>query len=115
MAQGNHSKALGKAKKKASGGAKKRKTVNAKKHSKKKGSVAIENNAGIVAATKAINRKNERIIAAKATNSGTRFCLNDIKTKGKQESQRLAALRDKKQSSTSSVSARLKEQIKKLK
>jgi hypothetical protein len=115
MAQGL-GKALGKAKKKASGGAKKRKVVNAKKHSKRKGSAAIENNKGIIAATKAINRKNERIIAAKATNAGTRFCLTDISTKGKQESQRQTAIRDKKQSKNStSVSDRLKDQIKKLK
>ena len=113
MAQGNK---LGKSKKKVSGGAKKRQAVKAKKHGTKKGTAAIENNKGIVAATKAINRKNERIIAAKATNAGTRFFLNDIKSKGKQESQRQTAIRDKKQTkSSTSMSDRLKQQIKKLK
>lgn len=77
MAQGNHK--LGKAKR--SGGSQKRKTVKSVKK-KRKGSAAIENNRGIVATTKAINSKNERIVAAKACNAGTNFFLKDISDKG---------------------------------
>lgn len=86
MAQGNHK--LGKAggrggapKRAKSAGAKKRQTTKSKKMTRK-GSAAIERNQGIVAATKAINRKNERIIAAKACTAGTNFYLKDIAEKG---------------------------------
>ena len=115
MVQGSHTK-LGKAKKKASGGAKRRRASNAKRHVSRKGTAVIENNKGVVATTKAIIRKNERLIAAKATNAGDRFYLNDISEKGRQESRRQDAIRDKKQRKQSaSVSTRLKDQIKKLK
>jgi hypothetical protein len=90
MVQGGHGK-LGKAKsttiKKASKGAQRRKTVKAAKSTRKGGSggsTVVENNPGIVAATKAINRKNERIIAAKACTGGTRFFLKDIAEKGEE-------------------------------
>lgn len=42
----------------------------------------MEHNKGIIAATKAINKKNERIIAAKACVGGTHFFLKDIVEKG---------------------------------
>ena len=77
MAQGNHK--LGKAKR--SGGSQKRKTVKSVKK-KRKGSTTIETNRSIVATTKAINSKNERIVAAKACNAGTNFFLKDISDKG---------------------------------
>mmetsp|Transcript_4521 Transcript_4521/g.7047 ORF Transcript_4521/g.7047 Transcript_4521/m.7047 type:complete len:121 (-) Transcript_4521:234-596(-) len=102
--------------KKKSGGAQKRKAIKATKYAKRKGSGKIENNKGIVAATKAINKKNERIIAAKACTAGTNFFLKDIAEKGKNESQRQTAVRDKKQQKQKSnnISDRLKDQIKKL-
>lgn len=78
MAQGSHN--LGKAKKSA--GSQKRKAVKTVKKTKK-GNTKAERNEGIVAATKAINRKNERLIAAKALNAGTMFSLTDIAEKGK--------------------------------
>ena len=78
MAQGNHK--LGKAKKSA--GAQKRKAVKAVKKKAKKGNPAVERNKSIIDTSKAINRKNERLIAAKASNAGTNFFLNDISTKG---------------------------------
>jgi hypothetical protein len=79
MAQGNHK--LGKAKK--SGGAQKRKVVKTVKKKQKGGSKLGENSSHTIAATKSINRKNERVIAAKALNGGTAFYLKDIAEKGK--------------------------------
>jgi hypothetical protein len=77
MAQGSHN--LGKTKK--SGGSQKRKGVKSVKKTRK-GNAAHERSDGIIATTKAINRKNERLIAAQAINNGTRFNLNDIAQKG---------------------------------
>lgn len=110
MAQGNHK--LGKAKK--SGGAQKRKAGNATKH-KRKGGSAIEKNKAKIATTKSINRKNERIVAAKALNGGTNFFLKDISERGKSESQRQLAARDKKQNKPTKLTDRLKQTISKLK
>ena len=78
MAQGNHK--LAKPKKVDSG--KQRKVVKVSKTTKK-GNAKVERNKGILAATKIINKKNERLIAAKALNAGTNFSLTDIATKGK--------------------------------
>ena len=77
MAQGNHKLS----KSKRSAGSQKRKTVKSVKK-KRKGATRIENNKSIVETTKAINRKNERIVAAKACNAGTNFFLKDISEKG---------------------------------
>ena len=77
MAQGNHK--LGKPKK--SPGAQKRKVFKTVKKTKK-GSSSVEKNKEILSTTKAINRKNERLVAAKALNSGTTFSLTDIAEKG---------------------------------
>ena len=79
MVQGSHK--LGKSRK--SGGSQKRKSVKTVKKTKK-GNAKVERNKAIIATTKAINRKNERIIAAKAMNAGTSFSLKDISTKGKE-------------------------------
>ena len=78
MAQGNHNK---KSAKQKSGGSIKRKQVKSIKK-KRKGSSNIEKNRHIIATTKAINSKNERIVAAKACNNGTQFFLKDITAKG---------------------------------
>ncbi len=70
---------------KKSGGAQRRKNVKVAKK-KNKGSSKVETkDKFIVAATKQINRKNERIIAAKATNAHTKFYLNDLTQKGELE------------------------------
>jgi hypothetical protein len=113
MAQGTLKK-LGNKKKAPSGGSQKKTAVKAKTN-KRKGGYKIEN--AHVATTKAINKKNERIIAAKATTAGSQFYLKDIATKGKNESQRQTAVRDKKQLSKTNqkISSRLKDQIQKLK
>lgn len=137
MAQGNHK--LGKAKKSA--GAEKRKTVKTVKKTKK-GNSSLERNKGVLAATKAINKKNERLIASKALNSGANFSLGDISEKGKflssypstevvilpqtfqrilysfagkHESKRQTADRDKKQNKPTKLSQRLQVRLNKLK
>jgi len=83
MAQGNHK--LSKPKKAAAAATtgKQRKAVKTSKMTKK-GNAKTERDKGILAATKIINRKNERIIAAKALNAGTNFSLTDIAEKGKE-------------------------------
>ena len=67
---------------KKSAGSQRRKNVRVAKK-KNKGSSKVETkDKAIVAATKQINRKNERIIAAKATNAHTKFYLSDLTQKG---------------------------------
>jgi hypothetical protein len=80
MAQGNGK--LGKSSRVKSVGSQRRLSGKTAKK-KAKGSSKIERqDSGIVNATKQINRKNERLIAAKATNAHTKFYLNDLSTKG---------------------------------
>lgn len=65
--------------------------------------------------TKAINKKNESLIAAKAVGVGTKFFLADIADSGKQELTKQTQERDKKQQNKSSrATNRLKEQLRKL-
>jgi hypothetical protein len=80
MAQGNHK--LGKSVKSA--GSQKHKSVKAGTR-KAKGGSFIERNKCIADASKAINKKNERMIAGKASNAGANFFLKDISTKGECE------------------------------
>lgn len=77
MAQGNHKLA----KSKKSAGAQKKKGGKAVKL-KRKGSAKIVDSRVDIATTKAINRKNERIVAAKALNGGANFSLKDIAERG---------------------------------
>jgi hypothetical protein len=86
MVQGGNNK-LGKAggsmkKSTKSAGATRRKAMKVVKNTRKGSSKVETNNVGIMAATKAINKKNERIIAAKACSGGTHFNLRDIAEKG---------------------------------
>mmetsp|Transcript_26285 Transcript_26285/g.73403 ORF Transcript_26285/g.73403 Transcript_26285/m.73403 type:complete len:120 (-) Transcript_26285:70-429(-) len=113
MAQGKHK--LSKAKK--SGGAQRRKTVKATKLKRKGGSGnCSERDKGIVAATKAINRKNERVIAGKAlaVNGDGAFRLSDLSTRGKKENERQLAQRSKKEHKANTLSDRLHKQLSKL-
>jgi hypothetical protein len=114
MAQGSTKLTKNGGKKSASGGAQRRKAVKAKTN-KRKGGYKIES--AHVTTTKAINKKNERIIAAKACTAGTQFFLKDIATKGRVESERQVSVRNKKQASKANqkASSRLKDQIQKLK
>lgn len=81
MAQGNGK--FGKTgSRKKSAGSQRRKTVKVAKKRNKGSSKVETKDKAIVAATKQINRKNERIIAAKATNAHTKFYLKDLTEKG---------------------------------
>ena len=118
MAQGSGK--LGKANKSA--GSRKRKVVRAKS-SLSKGRKNFNANKGRTnnaaarqekATTKAINRKNEALIAAKAVSVGTKFFLNDIKESGTKEVNRQSRNRSKKENKATKVSDRLKAQLRKL-
>lgn len=65
--------------------------------------------------SKEINRKNEKIVAAKAVASGQNFRLTDLAEKGKKEHKSQLKARDKKQDTSTKLTGRLKDQIKKLK
>ena len=81
MAQGNGKFGNAGGKKKSAGSLRRKNVKGAKKTNK--GSSMIERkDKGIVAATKQINRKNERLIAAKATSAHTKFYLKDLSDKG---------------------------------
>lgn len=115
MAQGTAAKL---AKKKKSAGAQKRKTVRKKTVAKgpreckqQRSSVAAHEKA---ATTKAINRKNEAAIAAKAVAVGTKFFLGDVSAKGEKEMQKQLREREKKQSKGGGAADRLKSQLRKL-
>lgn len=121
MAQGNGK--LGKAQK--SKGSQKRKVVR-KKTSLSKGRKSfqtkkhnLQNNIHIQAerdTTKAINRRNEIIVAAKAVSSGTRFFMKDVSEKGTKEMKKQLDERNKKQTKqkASKLSERLEDQLKKV-
>jgi len=113
MAQGGGKFGKTGSRKKSAGS--KRKNVSKVAKKKNKGSSKVETkDKFIVAATKQINRKNERIIAAKATNAHTKFYLKDLTEKGKNESQRQISTRNKKQGKATKLSERLQVQIDKL-
>lgn len=68
-----------------------------------------------IATTKAINRKNEAGVAAKAVAVGTQFFLTDIASTGKTEMNKKLKERNKRQGKTTSgASERLKVQLRKL-
>mmetsp|Transcript_12526 Transcript_12526/g.13736 ORF Transcript_12526/g.13736 Transcript_12526/m.13736 type:complete len:123 (-) Transcript_12526:311-679(-) len=110
MAQGS-GKLGGSGGKKKSAGSQRRKTVKIRKK-KGKGSSKVESkDKGIVAATKQINRKNERIIAAKAASAHTKFYLKDLSEKGNNENQRQISTRNKRQGKATKLSDRLQVSI----
>jgi hypothetical protein len=117
MAQG-----LGKLKK--TPGAQKRKTAahkkkkqatitKGRKHYNPKGRKA-EQQRPQVAISKAINRKNEALISAKAVSDGTKFALRDVSELGKTELQAQQKARTKKEDKATRLTDRLKDQLKKL-
>jgi hypothetical protein len=117
MAQGSSLKLN---KKRKSLGAMKKKGLRTKTVTKGRKEYQIKHINGAVveniSTTKAINRKNEMQVAAKAISVGTQFFMSDIKTKGQQEYRQQLQQRDKKQMKSSSVqqSQRVQEQIRKL-
>jgi hypothetical protein len=64
--------------------------------------------------TKAINRKNERLIAAKAVSVGTKFFMSDVSAKGENHVKKEAAQRNKRQLKSKTTS-RIEKQIQQLK
>mmetsp|Transcript_17182 Transcript_17182/g.37588 ORF Transcript_17182/g.37588 Transcript_17182/m.37588 type:complete len:116 (+) Transcript_17182:150-497(+) len=113
MAQGSGKLGKSGARKKSAGSQRRKINNGAKK--KNKGSSKVETrDKGIMEATKLINRKNERLIAAKAANAHTKFYLNDLSQKGKNESTRQVNVRNKKQGKPTKLTDRLKVQIDKL-
>ena len=110
---------LGKVNKvKKSAGSQKRK-VTRKAQSLAKGRMQFsakgnKHNAEEADTTKAINRKNEALIAAKAVSSGAKFFLGDVKDKGTKEMKKQLQERDKKQSKSTKISDRLKDQLRKV-
>jgi hypothetical protein len=65
--------------------------------------------------SKAINRKNEATVAARAVGAGGKFYLTDIKEAGQKEIQKKNEALRKKESKSSKMSERVQEQINKLK
>jgi hypothetical protein len=64
--------------------------------------------------TKAINRKNERLVAAKAVSVGTKFFMSDVAAKGENHVKKEAAQRNKRQLKSKTTS-RIEKQIQELK
>ena len=66
--------------------------------------------------TKAINRRNESVVAAKAVSCGARFFMKDVSEKGTQEMKKQLTERNKKQNKqkASKLSERLEDQLKKI-
>jgi len=95
--------------------AKKKAVAKGRKHAAARKS-AVVNSASRraeVETTKAINRRNESLIAAKAVSVGTKFFLGDIAEKGTKEVEKQVRDRNKKQEK-SKATDRLKEQLRKL-
>jgi hypothetical protein len=113
MAQG--SAKLSKAKRSAGSQKKAAKHVLSKgrKTYKPKGRKATETRTD-VDTTKAINRKNEAVVSAKAMSEGTRFFLTDMKAKGKKELTEQEGARNKKEIKEKKMEDRIKEQLRKL-
>jgi hypothetical protein len=65
--------------------------------------------------TKAINRKNERIVAAKAVSVGTKFFLSDVAEKGSNHVKKQAAERNRRQLKSKTTMSRMEQQIQNLK
>lgn len=121
MAQG-----LGKLQKKAkSGGAAKKKQVRKQTLSKGKKQFTAKRKSFLAnghhkaehGTTKAINKRNETLVAAKALSSGTlasQFFLKDLATKGSKEQAEQMRKRNKKERKEVNQTERLKKQLKKL-
>mmetsp|Transcript_44087 Transcript_44087/g.134238 ORF Transcript_44087/g.134238 Transcript_44087/m.134238 type:complete len:121 (-) Transcript_44087:1771-2133(-) len=64
--------------------------------------------------SKAINRKNEAFVSAKAISAGDKLFLTDIKESGKKELADQSAAKRKREGKSTKVSDRLKDQLRKL-
>jgi hypothetical protein len=115
MAQGSGAKMQKKAKSAAAAKKKVVRTKTVTKGWKEFKHKRIAEKAEEIATTKAINRKNEAGVAAKAVAVGTQFFLQDIASSGKTEMGKKLKERNKKQGKTTAgASERLKVQLRKL-
>ncbi len=64
--------------------------------------------------SKAINKKNEIRASARAVGAGNTFFLNELKESGKKEIQRLNRNQTRIEKKTNTLSARLKDQLRKM-
>mmetsp|Transcript_7848 Transcript_7848/g.11292 ORF Transcript_7848/g.11292 Transcript_7848/m.11292 type:complete len:121 (-) Transcript_7848:230-592(-) len=115
MAQGGAK--LGKAKKSA--GSQRRKQTVKKTAGKGRKAYKAKGRKGVVErekneTTKAINKKNEALVSARAVGSGDRFFLKDIRETGKKEIDELKKEQYRKENRAAKVTDRLKIQLKKL-
>ncbi len=99
-------------KKQVSGGAQKKKSV-AKVEKGRMQIAAKKKNKQEEGMTKAINRKNERILSSKAVSAGSKFFLSDIGDSGRQELEQQRMQREKKEGQKR-MEVRMKDQLKKL-
>lgn len=119
MVQGNF---RGNKSKRSSGASKKQKIKAAKratkgwKTHKPKGRKAAEGKSD-VSVSKAISKKNELLISAKAISHGSRFFLNDLKENGQkalEKGNKAKLKKEAKDHKKSHVTDRIKEQLKKI-
>lgn len=67
-----------------------------------------------VETSKAINKKNEALIACKAISSGSKFFMKDITDSGSKEHQQQLKQRNKKEEKSKKLTDRLQDQLRKL-
>mmetsp|Transcript_10098 Transcript_10098/g.12799 ORF Transcript_10098/g.12799 Transcript_10098/m.12799 type:complete len:119 (+) Transcript_10098:157-513(+) len=116
MAQGGKLKKLGGGKQKSVASTKKKATKQlskGRKIFKSKGREAIIGKE-IQDTSKAINKKNEISVCAKAVSAGGTFFMSDIKDAGKREINRLNRNQRQAERGSNKLSSRLKEQLRKM-
>jgi hypothetical protein len=105
---GNKKKSAASAKRQQS-----KKLAKGRKTFKAKGKKAISERQEVIT-SKAINKKNEITASARAVNAGNTFFLNELKESGKREMQRLQRNQTRVEKKTNTLSARLKDQLRKM-
>jgi peptidase E len=116
MAQGNMKSKKPKVAQKSTASIKKKEQKNltkGRKNIQAKGKKGIILNQ-IAETSKAINKKNESYVAAKAVSAGNTFFLNDVKEKGLKEIEKGNKARRQGDKKSNNLSHRLKDQLKKL-
>ena len=68
----------------------------------------------ILSTTKAINKKNEACISAKAVSAGNKFFLNEIRETAEKELREMNMSKTKEESKSNKLSSRLKDQLRKM-
>lgn len=99
---------------KAAVAAKKKKVSKGRRHHRPRRTHAVASLRAESDIAKAINRKNEAIISAKAVGEGTRFFLGDVTAAGSKELKAQMQTRNKKETKAEKMTDRVKEQLRKL-